>query len=1279
MSKIFQNFLIFCFLLIILQVSLAIELSASNEILIKFVSDDTKLINSFMNRIGANSFERLCPLTNSVKQHDISRIYKLKFSANTDIISIIQKCKNDPAIEYAQPNYLNHLCSEEIEPNDYFYPDQWALKKINIPEAWEIEKGSDDVIIAVVDTGVDYNHEDLKSRIWANSKEIPNNNIDDDGNGYVDDIRGWDFYDSPNIPSDGDYLDRDNDPMDEKSHGTIVAGIIGAIPDNSIGIAGITWNCQIMPLRAGNRYFEDDDLCSAIVYAVDNGANIINMSWGGDEFSYVIRDATKYAYDRGCVLVAAAGNDNEAKVIYPATFEHVISVGASDKQDKRASFSNYGAGIDIIAPGDRVFGTVPKNHYSDWSGTSMSAPVVSGVIALMLSKRPSLNNRDIAQILKSSVDKIDEPLFSGIGRINAKKALLIDLSLTAHISSPNGDESSNSQFVIKGTANGKDFRYYQLEYTEYGIEDWRRVSQPGNDQKFDDDLGVWDISRLGEGSYIVRLGVYGYNDLYSEDRITLNVDHTPPKLLKFDVSQRIVRNKAGYVIKLTTDDLTILDMYYRKYQNEVFAKISFPTISREHEIAVSDFLESGMYECFFVLANTANLISTQDNQGLYYDIKLQTFYLPTDGFLEIDTGIPAIYPISAKTDFDDDGKIEIIGMDQPVLDYATVRIFEKDDEGYNEVFISDDTYFPRDVSDSDKDGLLEILGNRKDTTFLIECPSKGAYPTKIIWQTDGLWGGQFADTDKDGNIEILSSNINDATIDIYENRGNDLYLRTAKLPNTTKGANQLAINFAVGDFDSDGINEIVSGDLDGDIFIYKTVDDDDYKLMWTGNIPDVYIKSLASGDFDGDGFLEFAVSAMTVDSNERASNIFLIAIFKLVDGDYQQIWQTEIASFNEIIGISLGDLDNDGIDELVVGNSTATYIFKYPESPSCIWYHISSPSYSPLIQDIDNDGLMDLMFNVDDKFMKFSIANDMSVMQPWGVIAKPTGESEIELRWNGLSKTAAYKIYRGIRKDNLHSIATLGLSSELQGPNWKVFRDNSYIDSVYYKDIDVSLNIELWYAIVAIDSDGRESPFSQKVSAMPNSSPQLLSAVYNRPSTIYVYFNEPMGSSAKNSEKYSIISKDGVNFTPSSAILDQDNKRILLTIEPLQNGIYTLNVSGIHDATGIPIKDSLTLFYVNYDVSSNYNDLKSVKVYPNPLILMESRKATFCCLPSGAKIRIFDINSQLVNSLVVVESDKGSKIWGLDNADGYDVSSGVYIYVIEYGAERKTGKIAVLK
>jgi subtilisin family serine protease len=1274
MRQIFSVAYIF-YILCFLATSLCVADSpnyAPGDVIVKLNSQNLKQVNEFINRIGAYSYKQV------INTHDsyLSSIYRLKFSPNADILSIIQRCKNDPIVEYAQPNYIYHVCAKL---NDFFYPDQWALEKIKIPEAWEIEKGSEDITIAVIDTGVDYNHEDLKPRIWINKGEIPNNNIDDDKNGYIDDVRGWNFFDSPDDIRNLGQIGGNNDPMDESGHGTNVSGIIAAIPDNSVGVAGITWGCKIMPLKAGNKFFEDDDLACAIVYAVENGARIINMSWGGDEQSYVIRDVIQYAYDRNCVLVGAIGNDNQSKIIYPAAYKNVISVGATDSQDQKSSFSNYGTGIDIVAPGTRIFSTVPKNSYSDWSGTSMATPVVSGVIALVLSKRPGLTNTEVDQILRASSDTIDDPLFDGIGRVNAYRALLTVSPLNAHITTPSSYDSADNEFVITGAIGGSGFKRFELDYSEVSDSpEWRLINPPSIETKADNISASWDVSHIPEGSYILRLSVFGQDNLKAEDRVQINIDHSPPKILKLRNTTRLYGDKARNIITLKTDDLTNIELYYKKPSDKEFGKISSQSLAKYHEAYIPDNIEPGIYEYFLKITNNAELLTINDNDGIYYTIEILPNFISSDGFTEIDTGIPAIYPISASADFDGDGGNEIIGMDRPVVDYAPVRIFERDEFGnYSDVFKVSIDYFPHDVGDSDRDGLLEILGNRKDKTFLFESSAKGTYPTRKIWESSDLWGGQFADLDMDGNIEILSSNVKDLSVDVYENRGYNSYLRVSKLINPTQGINNLAINFAVGDFDTDGRKEIAIGDVDGDIFIYKSIDDDTYVHVWSGNIPDSQVKWLASGDFDGDGNTEFVVAGAVTEPSGSVNPSFVYTVFDWLQGQYQNVYSIEVIGTKEGCGLSTGDVNADGVDEIVANVSTELYILRLPMAKynAYLWYHSASQTQHPLVDDMDGDGLHEVIFNVDNKLMAFKF-DGKATKPPWGVSAVPINEHEVELRWNGSEDSIAYKIYRGIDERNLQLIATLDLTSVQKRTNWEVYRRSDHADIAYFRDNGLTINSKYFYSVSSVNSLGQERK-SSNVHATPNSSPEIISAEYIYP-FLYINFSEQMGQSAKGADHYVITSTEGDKFFPSSAILDQQEKRVILTFMTLAEGGYKLIVSGIRDATGVLISDKVNSveFHI-YTDKTNYMDLNLAKVYPNP-VLERHKGVKFYFLPSGAKVRIYDLSGNSVTTLKVMDSEH-EVIWYLDNAVNVDVSSGIYLYAIEFESKRKLGKIAVIR
>ena len=237
-----------------------------------------------------------------------------------------------PDVVYAQPI---HLFYHHDAPNDPRLPDQYGLDQIR----WQVLRDGlppeeQPVVIAIIDSGVDYNHEDLADNIWINTVEANGRpGVDDDNNGYVDDIRGWDFTHTPTLPAKGDYLSPDNDPMDESSHGTRVAGITAAVTDNGVGIAGVAPDAALMALRAGVTlqsdltFLEEDDLAAAILYAVENGAHIINMSWGGPESAFLIRDVVRYAAASGLILVSSAGNSGEFGLSYPAAMDETIAVG----------------------------------------------------------------------------------------------------------------------------------------------------------------------------------------------------------------------------------------------------------------------------------------------------------------------------------------------------------------------------------------------------------------------------------------------------------------------------------------------------------------------------------------------------------------------------------------------------------------------------------------------------------------------------------------------------------------------------------------------------------------------------------------------------------------------------------------------------------------------------------------------------------------------------------------------------------------------------------------
>ncbi|MFL6212012.1 MAG: S8 family serine peptidase [Pyrinomonadaceae bacterium] len=372
----------------------------------------------------------------------------------SDINEVVAEYRNLPEVLYAEPNFKIELepgedvvnegpglkpaytgSADHAHPNDPMFDDQWSLDNhgtrgglqgadISVIKAWEKTHGSQKVVVAVLDTGVDYTHRDLVNNIWTRPANVPA--YADKELGPFDDAHGFDASDA------------DGDPMDDNGHGTHCAGIVGAEGDNNDGIAGVNWKVEIMPLKfldaGGSGSVKDAIEC--INYAIDRkkaGVNlrIISASWGSTMYSRALEDAIKRAGEEGILFVAAAGNsssDNDRRPHYPSNYAlpNVISVAAMTRTDELASFSNWGVKtVHVAAPGAEILSTWPSNQYEEHSGTSMATPEVSGVAALVLALNPDMQLKDLRERLLSAVDKLpalDGKVASG-GRINAAKAV----------------------------------------------------------------------------------------------------------------------------------------------------------------------------------------------------------------------------------------------------------------------------------------------------------------------------------------------------------------------------------------------------------------------------------------------------------------------------------------------------------------------------------------------------------------------------------------------------------------------------------------------------------------------------------------------------------------------------------------------------------------------------------------------------------------------------------------------------------------------------------------
>lgn len=469
---------------------------------------------------------------------DFSRTYVVRLRRSPDLAALARELAEDPAVAHAEPDVVVRVA---LVPNDPFFSssgtwgqafdDLWGVKRVGAPAAWGTTRGAG-VRVAVIDTGIDYGHPDIAANVWTNPGEIAGNGVDDDVNGYVDDVYGYDF------------ADDDGDPLDDHGHGTHVAGTVAAVGDNGAGVVGVAYEAEVMAVRGLGRFGFGtvSDLAQAILYAVDMGADVINASWSGG-FSQTIADAIASAHAAGVVFVAAAGNSaGDVSSTFPAADPNTIAVTAFDHLDGRASFSNFGEDVDVGAPGggdlpppaakqfpsasilslhssaiapaedfdDKLILSQGGAEYLRIAGTSMAAPHVSAVAALVLADDPSLSVEQVRQLLRTTADDLEPVGFdvdSGFGLVNAAAAVAAPAPLEAHISSPSAAKLVGEVSVeILGSAGGPGFVSYAVQYRlEEEPDGWVSIEAPSATPVSAGLLATWNVAELADGRYVVRV------------------------------------------------------------------------------------------------------------------------------------------------------------------------------------------------------------------------------------------------------------------------------------------------------------------------------------------------------------------------------------------------------------------------------------------------------------------------------------------------------------------------------------------------------------------------------------------------------------------------------------------------------------------------------------------------------------------------------------------------------------------------------------------------------
>ena len=1098
-------------------------------------------------------------------------------------------------IEYIQPNYLNEF---SLTPNDPLYPDQVTnFVNTNLPQAWNYTTGNSEIIVGVVDSGIHFGHPDLQTNIFINLYEIPDNGIDDDNNGYIDDWHGWDFTDAPELAymASGDYIGQDNDPSDELHHGTHVSGIIAADTNNDLGISGICWNTKILPIRCGFQtisgmggYLQDDDAAAGIIYAADMGASVINCSWGSEYFSQIIADACFYAYDKGSIVVVSSGNTGEFGVWYPAKFSYTISVGAVDENKYLAPFSTYGSQLDLVAPGINVLSTFSEdedNLYIAQSGTSMSAPFVSASIALLISVEPGLNFEQVHSRLACSAIDLGESGFDnfyGNGLLDAY-ALLTEVSFPhIEISYPFENAGMSEDFDIFGTVQADDFFRYFMMYTSSETPsalDWFDVETHTNTPKYyyaqveNDFLALFNLPD-DDDTYQIKVEVVtNDNKRYSYIQ-TVHIDQTPAELINIAKMIRFDNEFTSYYVQTVFDDITNLSLTCNPVSGQSFETFSNYADSI-HVICLPDNIPENYYSIDLEATNIGNLRTSIANAS---PIDINYLYINTNIYEQTVLGNELI-PIRKPIDFDGDGiKNEFVAKDISE-NSESIKLFKFDDN--NQLFteyIFQNDFYPFDVGKIHANSLLNVLGLANNKSVLYELIETGGdYEENLLWEHDQVYGGRLIDYNNDGLDEIAlieNKTIGGGTrrvISLYDNSFESVH---TLLNETATFVKNEFIAVACGNLDNNFSLDIIATDKDGDVLIFE-MEDNEYEMVWDHSLPVQNSYYLQIGDFDGDGNDDFCVGGYIQNETDPAKTFSYFEFFSNagVNNQYESMGYVSFSNVEQKNSITKADLDNNDDDEIIISVPPNLYIIDYQNGQFIpVWKGFSTGTEQNAIiafSETDTENAK-IITNLDDSEMKSFLISRIEDFNgpptPEAFRAQPLNESAAFLSWISTDSIMVYRKYQ----ENIQVVGS--------------FSEENYIDVSINQLAGFNVGDTLYYQVTALNENytpGESLPTLWKP-VIPMPVPQIQSIMMTGINELKVFFDRQLSNDAISSSHFTV--NNGIG-KPSSVNFISEQKGLLLRFSNYFLSLigYLLTITDLTGKTGVPFPDGDYPFVFNED------------------------------------------------------------------------------------------------
>jgi len=1182
----------------------------SQKIIFKFKpGTPSVIINNFTGnnaKSGNTSIARLCRdlnitntkqifqrALNTFKKEDLSNynlenifIADLGYQNKNQALSLIFK---NEYIEYAQGNNKYQLNS--IIPNDPYFSAQYYLTRTNIQQEWDISLGDSTIIIGIIDSGLDFLHPDLNGTFKINYGEIPNNGIDDDQNGYVDDYKGWNFVSNNNDATDDNIF----------SHGTAVSGLIAAGFNNGIGIASVAPRCKILVMKAfdsqGIGY--DNDVATAILYAVSRSVKVLNFSFGDYVYSYLLRDVIKFAYSKNIVMFASSGNDASDVLHYPSAFDEVISVGASDADDRRASFSAYGETVDLYAPGYQILTTsiVGKgssefnNDYTYINGTSFSSPICAGVAGLLLSKNKNLTNEEIRGILVSTTDyfpgQVSWDHNYSSGRLNALNAINnYNNPTVARIFYPFQDFSDTlSTIPIVISAASPLFHSYSIYY---GIGEnpfqFNPIITNRTSQILKDTACIWNLTGLPDTSYTLRLVINSNTGRTIEHRLIFYYDHNVSTITDYAFGEIIDRDYYSELITFSTRYKSIAKIYYKRRNvsepfNFIYADGSSGNIGLISDLHYGLLKEKDLspnteYEFYIESQSLNGTTSIKQDTSFHFTIKPQ---INNYGFIKKSYALPFVQTCNSIIDINNSGKKDLFTND--INNNLKLNIYEYSNGVFNKIqnYVLPDFSIARDLTYLNSNNKIDLLTSTSRNGAVYEAANPNQFPAVKIWSDEGnenFWSVRFADVNNNGKKEVLGLGKNGLRILEYNG---STFGEITTLQYSTVSSQANSQNVLVEDFDSDGRNEIVFIDTyfpfansvsqNLGINVYKNTSETGFAKVFTDTL-ERFLKgdNIIAGDFDGDGKKEFAFG--TVSNSSDLIQYYSLYIYKFINNGYSIFDRIDIYNneANAEVSTKAGNIDADSKDEILINAGKSFYIFKYNNTNQKfepVFYLNNVNSVNQLVYDFDGNGIKEIGLNNVNDTMYF-YEKDIAFtgpQTPLNYSAYSLDSNKVYLSFSSVVNADYYRVYRA---DDDSTANFVLYDSTLQ---------NNYFD------VNVINRKNYLYRITAVDTSlsVRESKPTNYISVFVHNKSKLVKVISEGNGFLTVTYSEKINILIPPPNSF-VVSNAG---SPKLVGVKNSFEYLLSYSSRLPNGDYNIKTNRLSDFYGSPVDSNSIAFTVN--------------------------------------------------------------------------------------------------